>query len=78
MKITATKLRQNIYKVLDQILETGVPVEIERKGEILKIISEKKVDILDNLVEREDVINGDPEDIVHIDWSEEWKEKEHI
>lgn len=38
MKITASKLRENIYRVLDQVVETGVPVEIERRGRRLKIV----------------------------------------
>jgi hypothetical protein len=37
MALTASKLRENIYKILDQILETGVPVEIERDGKLLRI-----------------------------------------
>ena len=33
MPVTASKLRENIYRILDQVLETGVPVEIERRRE---------------------------------------------
>ena len=40
MKITASKLRENVYNILDHALETGVPVEVERKGRILKIVPE--------------------------------------
>ncbi len=32
MKVTASKLRENIYSILDEVLETGVPVEITRKA----------------------------------------------
>jgi len=71
MAITATRLRQNLYRILDDVLEKGVPVEIERKGEKLKIVPEKPVSKWDRL-EAHDAINGDPEDIVHIDWSGEW------
>ena len=35
MRLTASKLRESIYEILDEILETGTPVEIERKGRIL-------------------------------------------
>ena len=72
MSISATKLRQNLYSILDRLIETGIPVEIERKGHILKIISEKPVNKLDRL-EKHDLIVGDPGDIVHIDWSEYWE-----
>jgi antitoxin (DNA-binding transcriptional repressor) of toxin-antitoxin stability system len=72
MPFTASKLRENIYRVLDQILETGVPVEITRKGRRLKIVPVDGPDKLANL-KRRDVLNGDPEDIVHLDWSGEWQ-----
>jgi antitoxin (DNA-binding transcriptional repressor) of toxin-antitoxin stability system len=75
MKITASKLRENIYKVLDGILETGVPVEIERRGRTLRIVpAEDRPNLkLDRLERRPDTIVGDPQDLVHLDWSTEWK-----
>jgi len=36
--MTASKLRQNIYRALDEVIETGVPLEIERKGKRLRIV----------------------------------------
>ena len=30
--ISATELQKNLYRLLDEVLKTGVPVEIERKG----------------------------------------------
>jgi hypothetical protein len=73
MKITASKLRENIYGILDQALETGVPVEVIRKGKILKIVPEVKPDKLSRLKKRKCII-GDPDDIVHMDWLSEWTE----
>jgi len=72
MPVTATALRQDIYRILDQVLETGVPVDIERKGQILHLVADKPRSRLANLVRRE-CITGDPEDIVYVDWTEEWK-----
>ena len=43
MKVTSTQLRQNIYKLLDEVLSSGVPLEIERNGKILKITGNHKV-----------------------------------
>ena len=71
MNVTASELRQNIYKLLDTVLETGIPIEIKRKGRILKIVSEEPKSKLAKLKKR-DIIAGDPEELVHIDWSEEW------
>jgi antitoxin (DNA-binding transcriptional repressor) of toxin-antitoxin stability system len=67
VKVSATQLRQNLYNLLDQVISTGIPLEIERKGKVLKIIPQNKKSKLDNL-EPHDVINGSPEDIVHVDW----------
>ena len=70
MKVS--ELRQNIYQLLDQVLETGVPLEIERRGKKLRITPEPLRDKLENL-KRRDCLVGDPEDIVHMDWSKEWR-----
>ena len=72
MALTASKLRENIYRILDQVLETGVPVEILRKGKTVRIVSGEPVPKLDRLQPRDYLID-DPEEIVHIDWSEEWR-----
>jgi len=50
-------------------------VEINRKGKKLKIVRAEpsEPNWLDQLPERPDVIEGDPEDLVHIDWSKEWR-----
>jgi prevent-host-death family protein len=72
LAVTVSELRQNIYRLLDQVLDTGVPLEIERKGKKLRIAPEEPRDKLDNL-KRRDCLVGDPEDIVHMDWSKEWR-----
>ena len=36
MTLTASKLRENICRILDQVLETGVPVEVRRKGKVVE------------------------------------------
>jgi antitoxin (DNA-binding transcriptional repressor) of toxin-antitoxin stability system len=73
MKVTASKLRENIYNILDQALETGVPIEVERKGRILRIVPQQKPSKLDKLKKRNCLV-GDPESIVHMDWLKEWSE----
>ena len=72
-RYSATKLRANLYKVLDSVLQSGVPVEIERKGRLLRIVPVESPDKLANLKPRPDYLAVDPEDIVHMDWSEEWR-----
>ena len=77
MTYTATKLRQNLYNILDSVIDNGIPVEIERKGVILKIIPEQRVSKWDRL-EPHNIINGDPESIVSMDWSEEWSRGDNL
>ena len=38
MVISAKKFRQNFYDLLDRIMETGIPIEIEKDGNLLKIL----------------------------------------
>lgn len=73
MAVSASTLRTNIYRLLDQVIETGQPLEVERKGHRLKIVPEKPLQKMDCLVKR-DCIVGDPEQLVHIDWSTEWND----
>ena len=41
----------------------------------MKKIIEKEFDIFENLVERNDVINCDPEDIIYMDWLKDWNKE---
>jgi hypothetical protein len=75
MALTASKLRANVYRLLDEVLETGEPLEIERNGKILLIApkeEKEKGSKLDNLPRREGAIIGDPDELIHMDWSSEW------
>ena len=71
-RLTASELRTDIYRVLDQVLQTGVPVEIERRGQILRIVPPGERSKLDRLKPRKYLLT-DPEELVHIDWSGEWR-----
>lgn len=72
MKVTASELRQDIYRILDAVIETGVPVEIERHGKILRIVPPEAGSRISRLPQR-DYLNAEPDEIVHLDWSGEWK-----
>jgi hypothetical protein len=72
MGITASKLRANVYRLLDEVLETGQPLEIERNGKILVIAPKEEQSIWDRLPRREGFIVGDPDELIHMDWSSEW------
>lgn len=69
--ITVTELRGNIYKLLDEVLNTGIPIEINKGGKKLKIMPVDKANKLENLVSRPNVIKGNPDDLVGISWEKE-------
>jgi hypothetical protein len=71
--VSASELRANVYKLLDEVLETGAPLEVERKGRLLRIVAEAPRSKLSRLQQRPDFVRGDPDDLVHLDWSAEWK-----
>ena len=72
MLVTVSGLRQNIYRLLDEVLETGLPLEVKRGDKRLKIVAEKPVSKLAKLSPHK-CIRGNPEDLVHLDWSKEWQ-----
>ncbi len=70
---TATDLRREIYKLLDAVLETGKPLEIERRGQKLLICRVDAPDPMVRLTPMRDLIVGDPASFEHIDWSTDWR-----
>jgi prevent-host-death family protein len=77
MSITASTLRANVYRLLDEVLESGRPLEIERKGKIVVIAPKEEQSIWERLPRREGAIVGDPDELVHMDWSSEWNPDPH-
>ena len=73
MAITASALRQDIYRILDSVLDSGQPVEVERRGRRLKIAPVVPASKLSRLVPRTTFLRGDPDDLISIDWSDTWR-----
>lgn len=73
--MTPSELRADIYRLLDQVLETGIPLEIERKGRRLKIVvaDASGPSKLERLRTNPDYLVCDPDEIVHMDWSDHWR-----
>ena len=73
MKKTATDLRAHLYEVLDHVAKTGEPVEITRGGVELCIVR-KQTAMAKRRKPRvlRDLIVGDPDDLVHMEWP--WSE----
>ena len=75
--LNLTTLRKRLYRVVDQVLETGVPVEIERRGRKLLIIrADQPVSKLARLKRRHGIV-GDPDDLVEVKVGE-WHELRNL
>lgn len=64
MAITASQLRQDIYRLLDRVLESGEPLEIERKGRRLRVVPDERPSRLASLEPHPDAVTGDADDLV--------------
>ena len=71
MPLTPSQLRENLYRILDQVLETGAPVEVVRKGRIIRLVPPD--DPLENYTPMEGLLLCEPEELLGLDWSGEWK-----
>jgi hypothetical protein len=74
--ISLTALRNNLFKIVDEVIKTGNPVELERKGHRLKIVMEAKKSKLENL-KPHDCIVGNPDELIDLKVAE-WHEPEKL
>ena len=65
MPMSPSALRANIYQVLDEILASGQPVEIQRGDRVLRIVPVDPPSRLDQLTPHPGLVTGDPADLVH-------------
>ena len=72
MALKASSLRENIYRILDQVLETGIPVEIERRGKILKNVPAEAPGKLANLKPPPELRSA-PQEVGQPAWAVGWR-----
>ncbi|HEY3823257.1 MAG TPA: hypothetical protein VGL82_01810 [Bryobacteraceae bacterium] len=70
--MTTSKLRKNVYRILDSVPETGEAVEVVRNDRVLRIVADTPPSRLARLKKR-DCVRVNPDDLVEVDWSKEWK-----
>lgn len=73
MRVTPSQLRADVYNLIDRVIETGEALEIERRGVVVRLVPPQERTWLDRLAVRDGVVVGDPEDLVHLDWSADWE-----
>jgi len=70
--LTPTELRRDIYRLLDQVLETGEPLEIERGGRTLLLVpGPGRHRRLADLPRRQ-AIACTPEELIATSWEDSW------
>lgn len=72
MTITPSKLRDNLYNTLDEVIATGKSVDIARNGHILHIVVDKKTSRLSNITPKT-ITNSSDEELINTNWQAEWK-----
>lgn len=75
-KLTLTTLRHKLFKVADRVLETGVPVAIERRGKTLLLSAQAPESKLTRLTPRK-LVRGASEALVKVKVGA-WRERENL
>jgi hypothetical protein len=71
-EITPTEFRKNFFALLKEMKETGRSVKtITKTGSQCNVTPQGQPGKFDRIPKKENVINRDPEEIVHMDWSGE-------
>ena len=70
--VTPTELRRDIYRLLDQVLETGEPLEIDRDGRTLLLVpvTGRRRRLAD--LPRRQAITCTPDELVATSWEDAW------
>jgi hypothetical protein len=69
--IPVDQLTTNLINLLEEIVTTGDPIELNWQGNRFQILPVQKRNKLDNLVPHPEVYIGDPNDLVNISWEHE-------
>lgn len=66
--LSATELRSNIYRILDEILETGQPKEVVRRGQTVVLMPKTARGLRLSELPRRQVLTCTPEQLVQTSW----------
>lgn len=71
--LSATHLRTELFKTLDQVATTGEPVEVSRPAGTVRIVAATQGSRLARLKPHRGAITGDPADLAQLGWSDAWQ-----
>ena len=72
MTITPSKLRENLYNILDTVIETKEPLEVKRNGQILMIVPEHTKSRL-KAIQPKKITSCSDDELITTSWEGEWK-----
>ena len=72
-QLTATHLRADLFKTLDQVIATGEPVEIVRPGGTVRIVAAGSGKRLTRLTPHPGTIKGDVDALAELNWADAWQ-----
>jgi PHD/YefM family antitoxin component YafN of YafNO toxin-antitoxin module len=76
-KLTITALRQKLFQVADEVLESGIPVAIQRRGKTLLLVAEAAGKPRLAALKRRKLIKGAAEQLVETKVGE-WREPKNL
>lgn len=75
MTLSPAELRDQFFCILDQVAETGEPVDVIVNGKKLRIVAtdeRTRTFAFDALTPHPESFSGNLDDVVQMDWSAEW------
>ncbi len=72
-RMSATRLRTELFKTLDQVVAKGEAVEIERPGGTVRIVPAASDSRLARLSLHPGTVSGNPEDLASLSWEDAWQ-----
>lgn len=72
-RLTATRLRAELFSTLDHVADTGEAVEIQRPNGLVRIVRDTPVQRLADLKMHPGTINGNAEELADLSWEQDWK-----
>ena len=73
MPIRPSTLHADIYDLIDRVIATGEPLEIECRGVTVRLEPQRPTrSWLQDLPRRDEVVTGDPDDLPEVDLSGGW------
>ena len=72
-RLTATRLRAELFSTLDHVAATGETVEIQRPSGSVRIVRNTVTQRLDALKPHPGIITGDADALANLSWEQTWK-----